>query len=136
MLELTELTTFANSTPASLARNWQKRAGLARALILQPEVLLLDDPLAGLDARHAAWWLHFLDSLSRGADWLQGKPVTIVATTSELRQWRGHANRIACLIEKKLSVFRDWQELHCCHEEAVRELLGVEVPAIDPRVVI
>jgi ABC-type transporter Mla maintaining outer membrane lipid asymmetry ATPase subunit MlaF len=132
MLELTELAAFANSTPANLARNWQKRAGLARALILQPEVLLLDDPLAGLDARHTAWWLQFLRALSRGADWLKGRPVTIVATTSDLRPWRGKAQRIACLIERKLSVFRDWQELDRCRGEAVCELLSVEVPAIDP----
>jgi ABC-type transporter Mla maintaining outer membrane lipid asymmetry ATPase subunit MlaF len=133
MLELTQLTAFANSTPANLAHNWQKRAGLARALILQPEVLLLDDPLAGLDARHVSWWLQFLSRLSRGADWLQGKPVTIVATTSDLRPWRGKAQHIACLIERKLKVFRDWSELDRCQEDAMRELLSAEVPAIDPR---
>jgi len=133
MLELTDLVEFANSTPGSLARNWQKRVGLARALMLQPEVLLLDDPLAGLDTRHAAWWLRFLDQLSRGPAWLQGKPMTIVATTSDLRPWRGLAKRIACLIEKKLMVFQDWQELEQCRDAAVRELLNAEPPAIDRR---
>jgi len=132
MLAMTDLLPVANSTPGSLARNWQKRAGLARALILQPEVLLLDDPLTGLDARHTAWWLQFLDGLSRGADRVQRKPMTIVATTSDLRPWRPHAKQIACLVEKKLSVFRDWPELDHCHNEAVRELLNAESPAIDP----
>jgi len=133
MLELTDLMEFANSTPGSLARNWQKRAGLARALMLQPEVLLLDDPLAGLDARHVAWWLQFLDQLSRGPAWLHGKPMTIVATTSDLRPWRGLAKRIACLIEKRLLVFRDWPELDQCRVAAVRDLLNVDPPAIDRR---
>lgn len=133
MLELTDLVEFANSTPGGLARNWQKRAGLARALMLQPEVLLLDDPLGGLDARHAAWWLQFLDQLSRGPAWLQGKPMTIVASASELRPWRGLAKRIGCLIEKKLVVFRDWAELDQCRVAAVRDLLNVEPPAIDRR---
>jgi ABC-type transporter Mla maintaining outer membrane lipid asymmetry ATPase subunit MlaF len=133
MLDLTELTAFADSTPGNLARNWQKRAGLARALILQPEVLLLDDPLAGLDARHTAWWLQFLEQLSCGHSRLEGEPMTIIATTSDLRPWRGRANRIACLIERRLLVFRDWQELDRCRDVAVRELLNVETPAIDPR---
>lgn len=133
MLEWTELTAFANSTPANLARNWQKRAGLARALILQPEVLLLDDPLAGLDARHIAWWLQFLDALARGATRLNGRPMTIVATASDLHPWRGRAGRVACLIQRRWLVFRDWQELDCCPDEAVRDLANAPPLAIDPR---
>jgi ABC-type transporter Mla maintaining outer membrane lipid asymmetry ATPase subunit MlaF len=132
MLALTGLTAFANSTPANLARNWQKRAGLARALILQPEMLLLDDPLAGLDARHAAWWLQFLDRLSLGAEGMQRKPLTLVATTSDLRPWRAHAKRVACLTEKRLIVFRDWPELDRSRDPAVRELADAHPPAIDP----
>src|SRR5436309_5720145 len=45
MLDLTELGPWADSTPGAIARNWQKRVGLARALMLRPEVLLLDNPL-------------------------------------------------------------------------------------------
>jgi len=119
MLELTELLPFANSTPAAIARNWQKRAGLARALILQPDVLLLDNPLTGLDARHTSWWLGFLDRLS-----LRDQPMTIIATADDLRAWRGHAQRVACLIGKRLLVLGDWSEADRRGEAAVRDLLN------------
>ena len=41
-----------------------RRPGARAAL--QPEVLLVDNPLAGLDPRHVQWWLNFLDQLSAG----------------------------------------------------------------------
>ncbi len=47
-LEAMGLEPWADSTPGSIARNWQKRVGFARALILQPEVLLLDSPAGGV----------------------------------------------------------------------------------------
>lgn len=124
MLELTELLPFASSTPAAIARNWQKRAGLARALILQPDVLLLDNPLTGLDARHATWWLSFLDRLSRGHSGLRDKPMTIIATAEDLRAWRGHAQRVACLSGKRLLVLGDWSEADRRGDAAVRDLLN------------
>src|SRR5206468_2235735 len=51
LLELVELTPWAHSTPGAVGRNWHRRAGLARALILRPRVLLVDNPLAGLDLK-------------------------------------------------------------------------------------
>ena len=76
LLELMELSPLADVTPANVAANWRQRAALARALILKPEVLLLDNPLAGLGTRHRQWWLHFLDQLSRGHEQFDGGPMT------------------------------------------------------------
>src|SRR6266478_4666521 len=66
MLEALELTPWAGSTPGAVGRNWHQRVGLARALMLKPEILLVDSPLTSLDLRHTTWWLDFLDQLSRG----------------------------------------------------------------------
>lgn len=126
MLELTELLPFANSTPAAIARNWQNRAGLARALILQPDLLLLDNPLAGLDARHVGWWLDFVDRLSRGESGLYEKRTTIIVTADDVRRWRGHAQRVACLTGKRLLVLGDWAEADRSGVTEVRDLLSVE----------
>lgn len=126
LLEVTGLLPFAHLTPGNVGRNWQKRAGLARALALEPEVLLLDNPLAGLDARHTHWWLRFLDRLAGGPQAPTGKPLTLVVTTDDLSRpglWRSRAKQIACLAGGRLTVFRDWAELETCHDTAVQELL-------------
>ncbi|HVR35980.1 MAG TPA: ATP-binding cassette domain-containing protein [Methylomirabilota bacterium] len=74
--------------PAGMGVAYSQRAALARALVLRPEVLLLDNPLALLESSQAHWWIEFLNELSRGADWLDGRPLTLAITTDDLRPWR------------------------------------------------
>lgn len=125
LLEALELGSLANSTPGALALNWRKRAALARALILEPELLLLDSPVFGLDLRQMNWWLSFMDELSRGHPLLK-RPVTLVVSTADLRPWRGRAHQFAILRERRLSVLGTWQQVEAASSELVRELLTIE----------
>ncbi len=125
MLELTELSSLAESTPGTLGRNWQKRVGLARALVLEPEVLLLDNPLGGLDLRHAGWWLDFLGQLSAGShNWSNGRRMTLIATTEDLRPWRQRAGHFAILQKKHFMALGQREKLIGHSEPLVRELLA------------
>jgi ABC-type transporter Mla maintaining outer membrane lipid asymmetry ATPase subunit MlaF len=128
MLELTELIPWADSTPGAVALNWRQRAGLARALMLRPEVLLLDNPLAGLDLRHRGWWLSLLGRLSRGHAWMDGRPMTLIATADDLRPWRGWARRFAVLHHRRFTVQGTWEQLEAANDESVRELLNAPEP--------
>ncbi|HEY1717661.1 MAG TPA: ATP-binding cassette domain-containing protein [Verrucomicrobiae bacterium] len=129
LLELMELTPFADNVPTYVSANWLKRAALARALILKPEVLLLDNPLGGLDARHSRWWLHFLDELCRGHEWPGKRPMTVAATTDDLRPWRNDARRFALLKDKQFSPLGSWNEVAAADEPVVKELLAASLEA-------
>jgi ABC-type transporter Mla maintaining outer membrane lipid asymmetry ATPase subunit MlaF len=132
LLEVTGLAPVAERLPQTLGRNWQKRAGLARALTLRPQLLLLDNPLGGLDARHRGWWLNFLCALARGQSALAWPPVTLVVADDSFQPWAGVATRFAALHEGRLVVVGDRAALECCGEPLVRELRQHELPAGAP----
>jgi len=51
VLELMHLTQYADRAPAQLSGGQQQRVALARAVVIQPKVLLFDEPLSNLDAQ-------------------------------------------------------------------------------------
>jgi len=130
LLDLLELTPLADVTPANLAANWRQRAALARSLILQPEILLLDNPLAGLGARHLQWWQRFLDQLARGHEAFGGKPMTIIATADDLRPWQNAWRKFALLADKKLVPLGGWSEMETANNPVVKELLTTQLETI------
>jgi ABC-type transporter Mla maintaining outer membrane lipid asymmetry ATPase subunit MlaF len=89
--------------------------------------LLLDNPLAGLGARHLQWWLRFLDQLSRGHEHFGSKPMTIVATADDLRPWQNARRKFALLRDKKFIPLGSWNEVETANDPVVKELLAVPV---------
>ena len=124
-LELVGLADAGHKKPGELSGGMRKRAGLARALALKPEVLLVDNPLAGLDRRHVHWWLGFLDQLSSGHKLMQSRPVTLVVTASDSGPWKGHARQFAVLRNHSFVALGAWEQLEAAGEELLRELLTV-----------
>ena len=123
LLAITELRALADVLPASLPRCWLKRAALARALALKPDILLADNPLGALDARHSHWWLRFLDALTLKHQWLGGKTLTIITTTDDFRPWRGGTRRFALLKDNSFVVLGSWTDVLSSDEPLVKELL-------------
>jgi phospholipid/cholesterol/gamma-HCH transport system ATP-binding protein len=82
--------------PAELSGGMRKRAGLARALALDPEVVFFDEPTAGLDPIGAAAF----DQLVR--DLQQALGLTVFMVTHDLDSLYAICDRIAVLAEKKV----------------------------------
>jgi phospholipid/cholesterol/gamma-HCH transport system ATP-binding protein len=125
LLGLLELQPFAESLPLNIPPAWRYRAALARALMLQPELLLLDNPLAGLATKHRMWLVAFLDQLWQGHEWLDGRPLTVVATTDDLRPWQHSRRRFGLLYEGKFSVLGNWREVETAGHLLVKEMLAM-----------
>jgi phospholipid/cholesterol/gamma-HCH transport system ATP-binding protein len=84
--------------PAELSGGMKKRAALARALALDPDILFLDEPTAGLDPIAAAEF----DSLIR--DLRRSLKLTVVMVTHDLDSLAAITDRIAVLLDKRIIV--------------------------------
>lgn len=107
MLESTGLGPWAAARPSLLPVPWQKRALLARALMLQPELLFLDCPLRGLDRRHTDWWHETLLKLHRGSFPALPRPVTVAFTAEEPPAWDLPRYALAWLEQEEFRLLAD-----------------------------
>ncbi len=63
LLQDVGLAARASAKPREISRGMQQRIALARALVHNPPILLLDEPFAGLDAHGSEWLVRMIDSL-------------------------------------------------------------------------
>lgn len=82
--------------PAELSGGMQKRAALARAIVLDPELIFLDEPTAGLDPNNVAAF----DDLIMGLQSTMG--LTIVVVSHDIESLKRVTNRVAFLGEGKV----------------------------------
>ena len=123
ILEMTHLQAYRDRLPGQMTRNLHQRVGLARALVLSPEVLLVDSPLLGVDPRQSRWWLEFLCALNRGHELFGKRPLTVVVTADDFRPWAETARQFAILKEGRFEVIGGREEVRSTREKVVQELL-------------
>jgi len=84
--------------PSELSGGMKKRAALARALALDPEILFLDEPTAGLDPIAAGEFDQLILDLQRSLK------LTVVMVTHDLDSLAAITDRIAVLLDKRIMV--------------------------------
>jgi phospholipid/cholesterol/gamma-HCH transport system ATP-binding protein len=84
--------------PSELSGGMKKRAGLARALALDPEILFLDEPTAGLDPIAASEFDRLIGDLKASLG------LTVFLVTHDLDTLFAICDRVAVLIDKKIRI--------------------------------
>jgi len=104
--------------PGELSGGMKKRAGLARALVLEPEILLVDEPSSGLDRITASE----IDDLL--LEQKAKRRTTIVIVTHDVHGARRVGDRFAVLDKARLVAFDTLQRLENHESKTVRTLVG------------
>jgi len=100
--------------PSELSGGMRKRAGLARALSLDPEIVFLDEPTAGLDPIAATEFDRLIRSLQHALG------LTVFLVTHDLDTLRATCDRIAVLAEKRVLVSGTMTELEAVDQPWVQ----------------
>jgi phospholipid/cholesterol/gamma-HCH transport system ATP-binding protein len=108
-----------NKMPAELSGGMKKRAGLARAMALDPDILLVDEPSAGLDPITA-------DEIDELLVDLKKKGTTLVMVTHNIPSARHVADELAMLHDGRIIAQGTAQELDRSDNALVRTFMGSE----------
>jgi phospholipid/cholesterol/gamma-HCH transport system ATP-binding protein len=111
--------------PAELSGGMRKRVGIARALIGGPEILLFDEPTAGLDPTNSKIVAELIAELRD-----RGVCETAVVVTHDLELTRAVATRVAVLIQGRFGAVGTLGEVLHSNDEAVAAFLAGEARVV------
>jgi phospholipid/cholesterol/gamma-HCH transport system ATP-binding protein len=117
-LQLVGLAGFEHFMPAQLSGGMKKRAGLARAIAMDPEILFFDEPSAGLDPITAA----ALDELILRLK--QTFRMTILVVTHELPSLFAIADHVVMMMGGKVLVEGSLEALRASEDPRVQDFLA------------
>ena len=106
-----------NKMPSDISGGMQKRVGLARALALEPEFLLLDEPTAGLDPISSGEIDDLILKLQRD------RQMASIVVTHDLHSAKTIANRLALLDQGNVIIEGNFEDLQHSDIGFVREFL-------------
>jgi molybdate transport system ATP-binding protein len=133
LLELFELTELAARTPAHLSGGQRQRAALARVLVGDPRLLLLDEPTRGLDARLRGAFYDVLNKTREGLD------VPVLLVTHDLEECFELADFV-CLMDQgrflqagpRDTVFSKPASVEVARMLGTHNIIAAEIAALDP----
>ncbi|HOP63581.1 MAG TPA: ATP-binding cassette domain-containing protein [Spirochaetota bacterium] len=108
-------------SPADLSGGMQKRVGLARAVCMEPEIILFDDPTAGLDPILSDSMADLILDISRGT----GR--ASVAVTNDLKVAEKIADSAALLFDGRFVYYGNGREFFLKGDEYSRQFINGEI---------
>lgn len=118
MLELIDMRGTNNLFPAELSGGMQKRAGLARATIMKPQIVLFDEPTAGLDPVNTKRLLNNIKKLKETGE------LTGIFVTHDIPAAFEIADRIAILYNGRIHVIDDVESIKLSKDPLVQSFVA------------
>ncbi|MGV3244048.1 metal ABC transporter ATP-binding protein [Staphylococcus sp. 11261D007BR] len=123
VLKRLNILNLKNRNIASLSGGQQQRVLIARALVSNPSVLILDEPTNGIDAKHVG---EFYQTLSH----LKNEGVTIILVTHDIGVVADTATKVACL-NKHLHFHGTTTEFKSLDEVEISKIYGHPIKFVD-----
>jgi len=118
LLESVGMQDHGNKMPSEISGGMQKRVGLARALVLDPDILLFDEPTAGLDPITSGE----IDELI--VELREKRKLTAIVVTHDIRGARTFAHRLVLLREGKIVAEGSFADLQQNDDRFVQQFVG------------
>jgi len=118
-LEQVGLGGMGHKFPAELSGGMRKRAGLARALVMQPEIILFDEPTTGLDPLMAKSIHDLITSMQRRFGF------TAVMVSHEIPEVFGISDYVAMLLRGRIAAMAPPDEFQRTADPEIREFISV-----------